>query len=157
MNTKIDRDTEREGKKRTKNVWKKEWKRNLERRRLNRERERRDRGDEEEQEGVREDSRIGMETRYAIGMGSHACVPSSPAGGERVLFFFLRLFLLLSYRPFHCSVRYLSLSLLSLPSAALQLSIRCQSVNFSFCLQSPHLPPHSLPSLRFDPEFRRLF
>lgn len=117
----------------------------------------RDRGDEEEQEGVREDSRIGMETRYAIGMGSHACVPSSPAGGERVLFFFLRLFLLLSYRPFHCSVRYLSLSLLSLPSAALQLSIRCQSVNFSFCLQSPHLPPHSLPSLRFDPEFRRLF
>jgi len=59
-------------------------------------------------EGLREDSRIAMETWYAMGMGSHACVSSGPAGGGVCSFFpfvFLSLSLsrLFSRCPSHCS------------------------------------------------------
>lgn len=47
----------------------------------------RKRGDDRGREGLREDSRIGMETRYAMDMGSHACVSSGPAGGDVCSFF----------------------------------------------------------------------
>lgn len=84
---------------------------------------------------------------HQYGDRTHASRPTQRV--VSVCSFFLHFFLVLSYRPSHCFVRYLSLSFLSLPSAALQLSIRCQSVNFSFCLRSPHLPPYPPPLTAF--------
>jgi len=92
-----------------------------------------------------------METRYAIGMGSHACVSSSPAGGEYAALFFLlfpflfRLFLFLFYRPFHCSVLSLSISSLTV----LCRSSAFDSVPVSKLLVLSTISPFTTPFLPF--------
>lgn len=112
----------------------KEWKRNLGRRRPER----------EDGETMRQDSRMGMETQYAMGMGSHACVSSGPAGGGLCSFFPFASFLPLSSPPAvpHSSDRSLS------SRCPLRRSVRCQSVNSSFCLRPPPLLGGLVPCLR---------
>lgn len=137
----------------------KEWKRNLGRRRRWWRRPNRV-GDEGKEEGegdaVRERIAVWAWKHGTPWDRTHASRPAQRVAVCVLLFSLL----VLSFSPAvpHSSDRSLSLSFFfsrSLArSLASQLSVRCQSVNSSFCLR-PRLP-RSLPPPRFGPEFRRL-
>ena len=90
-----------------------------------------------------------METWYAISMGSHACVSSNPAGGERVLFFpsFLSRFVLSSFSLF-CPISLFIFSLAALCRSSAFDSVPVSKL-FVLSTRSPHLPPHPLPLAAF--------
>lgn len=87
--------------------------------------------------GNREDSSTGMEPWNAMGMGSHACVSSNPAGGGACSFFFLSLLSLLLLLSCPSPAEPISLFPLFFSCSTCRSlgSVRCQSENSSFCLR----------------------